>query len=141
MKKTTFAILTCILFSSFLMQTFNTYAQRHQSIGNLTKTTQIDKGLILETNFGKLQILVIAPEIIRIRATKTEFETDFSYAVSLIPEKISFDVKDETEKIILTTSMLSVEITKNPVRIKFLGKKNVTPLQPLRLKTAIAFCS
>jgi alpha-glucosidase len=122
--------LTLILLSLLFMQTFNSQAQnsqRHQSLGNLTQSTQLENGLLLQTDFGKMQITVYAPEIVRIRATKTEFETDFSYAITdkmVQPEKTPFEIEEETDKITLKTSILKVEIAKKPLRITFFDTQN-----------------
>ncbi len=113
------------LFSCLLMLT-NSFAQskKHQALGNLTNFKQTANGLEISTDKGKLQIMVYSPSIIRVRAVQQEFDNDFSYAVVQNPEKTNFTVTDEAAQISLKTDLIRLEISKQPVRLKFFDANN-----------------
>ena len=94
------------------------------SLGNLKKMKKTDTGLLIETSFGKAQIMVYNTDIIRIRIVKNDFEPDFSYAVIANPEKSNFKIIETEEVITLTTDSVKLVISTNPVRFKFLTGDN-----------------
>lgn len=116
------AIGFAIIFTITAMNTTFAQSKRHQSIGNLTTFKQTETGLLVETAQGQMQITVYATDIIRIRVVQAKFDTDFSYAVSNPPQKTKFEVTDETEKLTLRTELIRLEVSKNPVRLKFMDK-------------------
>ncbi|HEY5747110.1 MAG TPA: glycoside hydrolase family 31 protein [Chryseolinea sp.] len=92
-----------------------------QSLGTLKKWTSITGGLHGETDQGSFRLLVYNANIIRLSVARTgdAFE-DFSYAVTASPEKESHRVSEKDGVVLVTTPALSVEITRSPVRFRFL---------------------
>jgi len=111
---------------TLLIMTIGSYSQQlpNTSLGNLKKTKKTDNGLIIETSFGKAQVTVYTPSVVRIRIVKGDFDTDFSYAVISNPEKVNFNIRQTNELITLATDSLKLEITTQPVRFKFLTPDN-----------------
>ncbi|MDI6765534.1 MAG: glycoside hydrolase family 31 protein [Bacteroidota bacterium] len=111
--------LTAILFM-FPLQACSQWI----SIGTVVNFEKQDNGVVLSVPPAKVQIKILSPDVIRIRMTKDGyFLPDKSWAV--VTDKLgeqSFELKETTDKIFLTTSKLTVRIQKSPCRISFLDK-------------------
>jgi alpha-glucosidase len=94
------------------------------SLGNLKKMKKTDTGLILETSFGQAEISVYNAGVIRIRAVKSGFEPDFSYAVIAKPVKTRFSILETEGMISLITDSVRLNISTSPVRFSFLTPDN-----------------
>ncbi len=116
---------TLILLTIFFM-TLASYSQQmpNSSLGNLKKMKKTDDGLILETTFGKAQVIVYNAGIIRVRITKGEPDPDFSYAIVANPEKTNFKITETKGMITLLTDSVKLEISTQPVRFRFLTTDN-----------------
>jgi alpha-glucosidase len=64
--------------------------------------------------------LFYSPHIVRISATREASFEDFSYAVTAQPEPVTLHHRDNGNVVMLQTEALTLEITKNPVRFRFL---------------------
>lgn len=96
----------------------------NQSLGNLISYSLIDNGLQFETTYGKLQLLIYSDSIIRLRIVRDDFdEKDFSYSVIVEPQSIGFEMVEHEEFLILHTRLMSLKITRNPVRFSFSTKE------------------
>ena len=110
-----------ILFSLLIMTTYAFSQQATStSLGNLKKMKKTDNGLIIETSFGKAEVIVYNAVMVRIKIDKAELEPDFSYAVIANPEKTNFKILETEGMISLLTDSIRLDITTNPVRFKFL---------------------
>ncbi len=119
MKKCSILILIFILsLSAFSQQEVST------SLGNLKKMKKTADGLLIETDFGKAQVIVYNSQIVRIKIVKGEFEPDFSYAVITQPEKTNFKIIESKGLISLVTDSVKLDISTSPVRFKFLTAGN-----------------
>ncbi len=115
-----------LFFLSFFFIAATAFCQQSTSsgLGNLKKMKKTDNGLILETSFGKAQVLVYNAGIVRIRICKSDFEPDFSYAVIASPEKTNFKILETEGLVTLITDSVRLDISTDPVRFKFLTTGN-----------------
>jgi alpha-glucosidase len=90
-------------------------------IGSFKSVKTIDNGIQIIADNAVLRIIHYSPSIIRIRVEREGFPDDFSYAVIQKPSGKFTSVKETKDSIVLKTDSLSVIITKNPVRVKFLS--------------------
>lgn len=115
MRKTTL-ILSLIL---SIMNMAYTQSSESKSLGKIFYHQLDGQVLKLKTDYGQAEITVYSPGIFRLRMVKDQFADDFSYAVIAKPEKCDVQLKEESEKLILSTSQLKLEIDKNPARFTF----------------------
>lgn len=99
----------------------HSYSQRssNSSLGKLISHKLTDQTLELKTDNGNAAVTVYDQGIIRVRIVKDDFIENFSYAVSAIPVKTGVQFNDDAAKLTLKTSLVTLEITKNPVRFTF----------------------
>jgi alpha-glucosidase len=90
-----------------------------QRLGSLQKWKSIAAGLEGETTNGNFRILTYGDGIIRITISRDPFE-NFSYAVIADPKDVKANIQEEKDFLQLTTSKVTVKITKSPVSISFL---------------------
>jgi alpha-glucosidase len=87
-----------------------------KSIGKIVSTKRNGNTLDFTCQNGRVRIQVLSDNIVRVRATKTNFGSDFSYAVTKRKwpkTKVAFSVGA------LATRKLRVSFTKSPLRITF----------------------
>lgn len=94
-----------------------------ENIGNFRSYTKIPHGIEIEAERGKVRITLHADDVIRVRAVQTAFAPDFSYAVIQTPQGEFASVNDEPAKLILKTKSLVMEVTKQPLLVRFLTNK------------------
>jgi alpha-glucosidase len=92
-----------------------------QSIGTIVNFEKTTGGIDLASTPAVIKISVIQPDIIRIRMSKDGvFAPDSSWAIITRGDHAEqFSVEENTQSIILKTSMLSLEISKSPCRFTF----------------------
>jgi len=97
------------------------YAQRssNQSLGNLTSHNFSGQALQLNTTFGNAVVTVYDEGLFRVRIVKDKLIEDFSYAVSGSPLKTDVSFNESADKLILSTRLVKLEISRNPVRFTF----------------------
>jgi alpha-glucosidase len=95
----------------------------NKSLSDLTGFHQTTNGISGDTSFGKFQVMIYTPNMVRIRISKDGDYENFSYAVIQDPENCNFKILDEPEAVIVSTDAVDLIISKNPVRFRFLNKK------------------
>ena len=105
-----------ILFSSLIAR-----AQWH-SLGNVTAFEKLPGGLELAAQSARVRVMVLSPNIIRLRYAPTgSFSPDHSFAV--LPDAFAnapaIEIKDAADAVTLATVELRVRIQKSPLRISF----------------------
>jgi alpha-glucosidase len=100
--------------------TVKSQGRLNENIGNFKTYKNIPNGIEIEADRANIRITVYADDVIRVRATQGSFSSDFSYAVIQNPLGEFSSVNDAVNKIILTTKSLVVEITKQPLLVRFL---------------------
>jgi len=93
------------------------------SLGRLKKLTKGGNSFIIETSNGTARIIVYTPEIIRIRISKEDMNTDFTYAVVGVPRACSVKFHETEGLMLLQTDSLRLEITTDPVRFTMKDSK------------------
>ncbi|MFH1118686.1 MAG: glycoside hydrolase family 31 protein [Bacteroidota bacterium] len=111
-------IILFLLIAAAMNQAF-TQSSQYQSIGKITAHQLNGQVLNLDTDNGKAEITVFSPGIFRIRIVKDAFVEDFSYAVVLKPENCDVELSEMSDKLILSTGKLILEIERNPARFTF----------------------
>lgn len=109
-----------IVFFSIFMNCSYSQHTVNQSLGNLTSFNLAEQTLNISTDFGKVAVTVYEEGVIRVRIAKNEFTESFSYAVIAQPSKVKVNLTEETDKLVLKTSLLTLKISKNPVRFTFM---------------------
>lgn len=115
MKKT---IITLALSTLLMSQAF-TQGSLSRSLGNLTNYSTEGQRLLLNTDYGKAELTVYEPGIIRIRIVKDEFRKDFSYAVVAVPGKAGYKLEETQDRLVVRTEALRLDVSRNPVRFSF----------------------
>lgn len=106
-----------------LLLTFHMNAQSRlpESIGpfrSYKKTTA--GGFLISAANAQLELTPYGPDVIRVRATRQAFEpADASYAVIARPQG-ALEVEEKPDRLLFRTTALTVEVTKSPVRVRFL---------------------
>lgn len=99
---------------------------QHQNpvfIGNVKSIKNISNGIQIIAENACLRIIHYSPAIIRVRIGMNDFTDDFSYALIQKPEGNFKAIRDTKDSIVLLTDSLSVIVSKNPVRVKFLSRE------------------
>lgn len=115
MKKT---IITLALSTLLMSQAF-TQGSLSRSLGNLTNFSREGQRLLLNTDYGRAELTVYEPGIIRIRIVKDDFRKDFSYAVVAGPGNAGYTLEETQERLVVRTEALRLDISRNPVRFSF----------------------
>ncbi len=104
-----------------MYSTVETSAQRagFKVLGKLESLEHINNGVVGVTPFGQFRILVVDRSIFRVSVTRNADFDDFSYAVIASPKSVDFNVKEDDEHIVISTDLVSLHISRNPVRFKF----------------------
>jgi len=101
----------------------------YEELVNIIKIEKIPRGLFLELTNGKCKVLVYSSKLIRFIITaQEEFDLDYSYAVlKTINEwsEISYEIKEDKDKISITTDELLIEIQRAPYHVCIKERNNV----------------
>ncbi len=119
MRKTLTFIIIVLLSSTI-------YGQRHlknQSINHFREFTFSQQSLLINGENGQMKITHYTPEIIRIRASRSEISDGISYAVVREPTG-KFGFSFNSSVLVLTTDSLKIEIEKYPLHVKIFTKDN-----------------
>ena len=93
----------------------------NQSLGSVVSHTVDKHSVTLETASEKAIITIYSEAIIRVRIFKKEEEQkDFSYAVTAQPNSVNFEIKEGSDTIHISTSVVTLSIQKDPLRFSFL---------------------
>ncbi len=115
MRKT--AIVLLILITG--MNPIFSQSSQNRSLGKLNKFRYNNQVLYLETDFGQAEITVYNQGVFRMRITRSKPVETFSYAVTASPEKCTVQLDEKPERLTLSTSLIRLEIDRNPVRFSF----------------------
>ncbi len=93
----------------------------YRGLGAVRDVQWQDNRLTLDCGGPRVQISVLAPDLVRVRLTPAgEFPPDFSHAVAVREwPATSCQLALDAEKIVLRTSELEVRIARDPCRISF----------------------
>jgi alpha-glucosidase len=97
-----------------------TFAQWH-SIGNVTSVEETPTGALIAAGSARLQVTVIAPNVVRLRYAESNFPPDQSFAVlpRSFPGQPKPQISDTSDSVTLGTGALLVRVYKNPMRVAF----------------------
>ncbi len=96
------------------------------NLGNVISFENISNGLVLKTESGVCQVSFINKNMVRVRATRTLFEKDFSYAViEQAKTNITVNITDKKDFFEILSDSLNLTIYKNPFRISFMTKDGI----------------
>jgi alpha-glucosidase len=120
MNKKAITTLILLIFSSI-----GAYSQKlNQSLGNFTGIKEDQNTILINTSNGTLRAIVYSPTIIRISISQDSNFDDQTYAVVAEPSKdVKYKINKSSDRIILSTDSIDLNITKQPVRLQFLNKK------------------
>lgn len=95
-----------------------------QSVGNLDGYTRSGDGVELRSGAAVVRITVLAPDIVRFRASRNgAFQPDRSAAVVKTEwDRAPFEIRETEAELQIRTSEIEVKIQKHPVRISFAGQ-------------------
>ncbi|MDP3462768.1 MAG: glycoside hydrolase family 31 protein [Bacteroidales bacterium] len=110
-------ITTLIILCS--MTYLSAQKQLNTSLGDLSVHEWDGTTLNLLANNGKVRITFYTESIVRVRIVNGDFARDFSYAVSMQPEKVKVKFTENRGFLQLESPSLKVFIQRNPVRISF----------------------
>jgi len=91
----------------------------NKSLGNFKSIKSNKEDFIIQTDFGKAEIKIFSPSVIRIRIVKDNFADDFSYSVVAKPQTCKTSTKEDADLITITTDSIILKINKKPVRFSF----------------------
>jgi alpha-glucosidase len=107
-------ILTLLLLATFGWMSAQQFPDN--SLGKLKKLSKDKNSFTIETSNGTARVVVYSPEIVRIRISKGNMDSDFSYAVIGTPLICSVKLKESQDLIQLLTDSIQLDISTNPVR-------------------------
>ena len=119
-----------LIYSVFILLLTNiSLAQNRQlkdtGLGKLVRWSKIESSLLISTENAKLEIKPFNSEMIRVRVSmQNSFTEDFSYALVMEAQKLRWSVEDKKSALWIYTDSLEMEITKNPVIIKYYNKQH-----------------
>ncbi|HEY8513846.1 MAG TPA: glycoside hydrolase family 31 protein [Cyclobacteriaceae bacterium] len=90
-----------------------------RSLGDLISFVTHGSALQGDTTFGKFRVTAYSGSVVRIDATRDEFD-DFSYAVTANPTEDTLAVRDNGDMLEISLPAFNVRISKYPVRFSFL---------------------
>ncbi|MFN4151618.1 MAG: TIM-barrel domain-containing protein, partial [Candidatus Sericytochromatia bacterium] len=93
---------------------------KYKFLGQVKDINSEYSGIEIISDEGKLKVIVLAPDLMRIVFTQQEeFDKDFSYAIEKIDWNTTFNLSDNKSTIFIKTEKLVLEINKNPIRLTF----------------------
>ena len=96
------------------------------NLGNVISFEKITNGLVIKTESGVCQVSFINKNMVRVRATRTLFEKDFSYAViEQAKTNMIVNITDKKDFFEILSDSLNLIIYKNPFRISFMTKDGI----------------
>lgn len=94
--------------------------QLNRSIGNITAFLKTKRGLLLETETEKIEIIVYSASVIRTRIyCKVAENIDFSYAVVAQPLNTEFVIHESGNTISIQTGTLKMLLNLSPFRVSY----------------------
>lgn len=103
-------------------KTKESYSKPNTQVGSLRDFSWTDNGLIGHTGSEYLEITVYSPSIIRIRMTREKGFDTFEHTIVGHPELFQFTHEETDDLILISTDLIDLEITKDPLRFVFKTK-------------------
>ena len=119
MKRISFSLILAFAFIGIHAQQFP-----DNSLGRLKKLTKGVNTFTIETTNGIARVMVYSPEIIRIRISKANMDSDFSYAVVGEPQTCTVKLHETEGWILIQTDSLRLDISTDPVRFTLKDSKS-----------------
>ncbi len=97
-----------------------------QSAGNVSQVEVLPNGVELQVAEGRLRILAVAPNVVRVRyAPQGAFPAEHSFAVlpTAFPETMNVPVEQSQDSVSFTTGAVQVKIFRTPLRVLFLNSE------------------
>jgi len=118
MERTIFSLI----FSLLSVAVFAQNSSPVKSVGNITAVTIAEQKVNFTTDNSFGEIIVFAPNIIRIRLDKKVLGRDFSYAVTAKPKTTTASISQTADAISIQTDSLQARISKSPYSVTFLTR-------------------
>jgi len=112
-------ILIFLFISLVSMEVVNSQSSAYTSLGKLQSFELKEQKLTLKTSSGIAEVTVYGSGIFRIRIAQSNFSETFSYAVSGEPSTCSVALSETPGQLVLSSSLLTLRIDRNPVRFSF----------------------
>ncbi|MEO1049036.1 MAG: glycoside hydrolase family 31 protein [Bacteroidota bacterium] len=93
----------------------------NNSLGDLVSHEITKTGIKGSTTFGSFEISVYSANVFRIKVWQGDL-TSFSYAVISEPVEVDFAIEASDNALVLATSAMQLQITKQPVRFSLINK-------------------
>lgn len=94
-----------------------------KSLGDVTAINKDQNSLTLKTTYGTMKVVVYSPNVIRFRTSANDTWDDVGYAVVAQPMNAKFEVKEEADKITVSTDSLVVDLQRKPLRVNVRTKE------------------
>ena len=106
------------------------FEKEKNQLGDFLELEEEERKFFLHYENGKVEITPFFQDVFRIRITETEFEKDHSYAMEKSLE--DFDpvdpvIEDKENEVVIKTSEMRLQITKNPFNLEFFGPDSGEP--------------
>ena len=88
-------------------------------MGKLESLEYIENGIRGITSYGQFRILIMDHSIFRISVTNYSDFDDFTYTVVGAPKVVDFKVEENEDSIVISTGMITLHVSREPVRFKF----------------------
>ncbi|RJE74325.1 glycoside hydrolase family 31 protein [Reichenbachiella sp. MSK19-1] len=96
---------------------------RSAALGSLTNYQTTECGLVGKTDQELFEVQVYSASTIRVRITQNDEFNELKYSVVSKAQPSLHQIKEETDTITVSTSLISLEISKAPLRFRFLDRK------------------
>ena len=88
-------------------------------LGSVLSIKKSEKGIDATTSHGFLRIRFFSAAVAQISITLSEVIESYPYSVVSIPESTTLQIEDESTHLILRTSQIELQVTKDPVCLIF----------------------
>lgn len=96
---------------------------RSAALGSLTNYQTTECGLVGKTDQELFEVQVYSASTIRVRITQNDEFNELKYSVVSQAQSSLHQIKEETDTITVSTSLISLEISKAPLRFRFLDRE------------------
>ena len=110
---------TPLLVSLIVLSCFCSAQDINIGIGDVKDIKRNGQALDISTTSSFVQVEIISPSIVHVRADKRKLVANFSYAVVGVQVESNFKFDDGKNEIVITTDSLKIVIHKKPFRIAY----------------------
>ncbi|MEO1253252.1 MAG: TIM-barrel domain-containing protein [Bacteroidota bacterium] len=100
----------------------NAQGNLSQRLGEYQSHQLESQSVIIQTSYGKLLIEASQEDVIHVNAVKNDFRKKPNYAIEKKTAIPFEEINEETDKLILETKLLTIEVNKSPVTLTYLNK-------------------